>query len=509
MSAPAFPAHPWFADQGDGTYCNPVLHADYSDPDVIRVGEEYWMTASSFTATPGLPILRSRDLVNWELVNHALRQVPHPSYAAVRPGCGVWAPAIRHHAGKFWIFFPMPDEGIYVTTAVDPLGVWDEPWLLQAAKGWIDPCPFWDDDGQAYLFHAFANSRSGKRDRLHVRPMSPDGRRLLGEGSEIVYAPHHPYLEGPKLHKRDGWYYVMAPGGGVPTGWQVAFRSRCITGPYEEKIVLERGLTSINGPHQGAYIDTPEGEWWFMHFQDTGPFGRITHLQPVIWPSGDEWPRVGRDYDDNGVGEPMPSAANPLLKVGGPFLAPATSDEFDSSALGLQWQWQANHEAGWADLAARPGWLRLLARPGHPGRLELTPHLLTQKFPARTFQVDTLIDLPFGGPAAPAVLAGLVVVGGGASASLAVQTTAEGRRLVYRLDAEAVLDWPVMDGLLHLRVRVAADGVCTFAYAGPKGIFAELPRVFVAREGGWMGAKVGLFANGSAGHSDFDYLRFS
>ena len=509
MPASVLPAYPWFADQGDGTYRNPVLHADYSDPDVIRVGETYWLTASSFNATPGLPILRSRDLVNWELVNHALRQVPHPSYAAVRPGCGVWAPALRHHAGRCWIFFPMPDEGIYVTTAVDPLGEWDEPWLLQVAKGWIDPCPFWDDDGQAYLFHAYANSRSGKRDRLHVRPMSPDGRRLLGEGSEIVYAPHHPYLEGPKVHKRDGWYYVMAPGGGVPTGWQVAFRSRAITGPYEEKIVLERGLTEINGPHQGAFIDTPAGDWWFIHFQDTGPFGRITHLQPVVWPTGDEWPQVGQDYDQNGVGEPVLFAASSLLTTGGPRLAPATSDEFDAPALGLQWQWQANHEAGWADLVSRPGWLRLAARPGHAGRMELTPHLLTQKFPARTFQVDTVLELPFGGTFAPAVLAGLIVVGGGASAFLAVQTAAEGRRLVYRLDSETVLDWPVMDGLLHLRMRVAADGVCTFAYAGPKGIFAELPRVFVAREGGWMGAKVGLFANGTSGHAAFDYLRFS
>lgn len=115
-------AHPWVPDQGDGTYCNPVLFADYSDPDATRHGDDYYLVASSFNCTPGLPILHSRDLVNWTLINHAVKNLPHPRYAEVQPGCGVWAPAIRHHAGKFWIFFPMPDEGIYVTTAAPPAG---------------------------------------------------------------------------------------------------------------------------------------------------------------------------------------------------------------------------------------------------------------------------------------------------------------------------------------------------------------------------------------------------
>ena len=240
--------YPWTPDQGDGTYRNPVLHADYSDPDVIRRGADFWMIASSFNCTPGIPILHSYDLVNWTLVNHAIRQLPHPRYAAVQPGCGVWAPAIRFHADKFWVFFPMPDEGTYVTSANDPAGEWSEPWLLQEALGWIDPCPFRDEDGKAYLIHAYANSRAGKKERLHVRPMSPDCRHLLGEGREIIHTLHHPFLEGPKVHKLDGWYYILAPGGGVSAGWQVAFRSRNLWGPYEEKIVLEQGCTPIKGP---------------------------------------------------------------------------------------------------------------------------------------------------------------------------------------------------------------------------------------------------------------------
>ena len=305
--------YPWISDAGDGTYRNPVIHADYSDPDVIRVEDDFYMVASSFNCTPGLPILHSRDLVNWTLINHAIRNVPHPRYAEVQPGCGVWAPAMRLHDGKFWIFFPMPDEGIYVTTAEDPAGEWSEPWCLQEAKGWIDPCPFWDDDGNAYLFHAYAMSRSGKKERIHCRPMSPDCKRLLGEGRELFHTPHHLYLEGPKVHKLNGWYYILAPGGGVPTGWQVVFRSRDIYGPYEEKVVLEQGSTPINGPHQGALIDLPNGEWWFMHFQDAGAFGRIVHMQPVRWE--EEWPLMGVDADGNGVGEPVASWQKPGVGI--------------------------------------------------------------------------------------------------------------------------------------------------------------------------------------------------
>jgi len=145
---------PWSPDLGDGRFKNPILFADYSDPDAVRVNDDFYLVASSFNCTPGLPILHSRDLVNWKIINHALPNLPHARYAQVQPGCGVWAPAIRFHAGKFWIFFPMPDEGIYVITADDPAGRWSEPHLLRAGRGLIDPCPFWDDDGQAYLIHA-------------------------------------------------------------------------------------------------------------------------------------------------------------------------------------------------------------------------------------------------------------------------------------------------------------------------------------------------------------------
>ncbi len=499
--------YPWRSDAGDGSYRNPIIHADYSDPDVIRQGDEFYMVASSFTATPGLPILHSRDLVNWTLINHAIQNVPGARYAQVQPGCGVWAPSIRFHAGKFWIFFPLPDEGIYVTTAEHPAGKWCEPWLLQAARGWIDPCPFWDDDGRAYLAHAYANSRAGIRDTIHIRPMAPDGAALLGEGRAVIHAPQHPYLEGPKVHKFDGWYYILAPGGGVPTGWQVAFRARDIFGPYEQKIVLERGSTSINGPHQGALIDLPNGEFWFIHFQDTGPFGRIVHLQPVTWKN--HWPLMGQDFDGNGIGEPVASWRKPAVGATFETPSPQTSDEFDSPNLALQWQWQANHANDWYSLADRPGWLRLFAQAEANKDLSRVPNLLMQKFPARGFSAETLVDAT---AANGGISAGLAIVGGGESAALALERGADGALCVLRINGEPRFRAEAPAKTMRLRVAVDSTATCRFSYAGVTGHFVAIDQFFQAKEGGWMGAKVGVFALSStpAAHgvfADFDYFR--
>jgi len=497
----------WIADQGDGTYINPIIYADYSDPDVIRDGNTYYLISSSFTSTPALPILRSRDLVNWTIVGHAMDNLPDQRYADFQAGAGVWAPAIRAHAGTFYIFVPLPDEGIYVLTAPHPEGPWSAPRLLIAGRGLIDPCPFWDDDGNAYLVHAYARSRAGIKDRLRLRPMAPDASRVLGEG-EIVFSDpaRHPTLEGPKMYKRNGWYYILAPAGGVTHGWQVALRSRHVYGPYQDRIVLAQGHTSVNGPHQGALVDTPSGQWWFIHFQDAGVYGRVVHLNPVTW--RDDWPLIGEG------GEPVLRHTKPDLPPQR-IVIPQTDDDMSATRDGRpapQWQWHANHNDDWADLNAQR--LHLRARPVPASGWWTAPNLLLQKMPSPSFTVETKVELDAGNQP---LMAGLAVVGETSAALVVERDSATAvRRIVLRVDDRIAYSRPIASkGPTRLRVAVGVGGACRFSYVDVGSPLQTIDVPFTARAGRWVGAEIGIFAatpNQAAGpldaDADFDYFTF-
>lgn len=501
----AAPAHPpaWLADVGNGTYRNPVLFADYSDPDAIRVGEDFWLTASSFCHVPGLPILHSRDLVNWTLVNHALpRLIPVEHFSTPRHGQGVWAPAIRHHEGKFWIFYPDPDFGLYAMSTDDPRGKWSEPILVKEGKGLIDPCPFWDDDGAGYLVHGWAKSRSGIKNRLTLHRLGPDHVSLADAGKVIVDGDQMTgwsTIEGPKLYRRDGYYYIFAPAGGVTDGYQAVFRSRNIDGPYENRIVLTRGSTPINGPHQGAWVDTPEGEHWFLHFQELPAYGRVVHLQPLRWREG--WPVIGHDADGDGTGEPVLTERSPRPYLRTPPATPATSDEFESPSLGLQWQWQANPRPDWMSLREKPGFLRLhcVTRKSPDESFWTAGHLLMQKFPAPAFEVTTVLDFH---PAAVGDTAGLVVFGF-SYAWLGIRRHRGKFRLVFnRCDQaheggiEQEQSSLLLDcGKIYLRVSVSRDARCQFAFSCSGRLFSPFGNSFQATSSYWVGAKVGVFAS--------------
>jgi beta-xylosidase len=504
-ASPRVETYPWVPDRGDGTYQNPVLFADDSDPDAIRVGDEYFLTTSSFQLTPALPLLRSRDLVNWSILGYALENLPQRRYEEVRAGAGVWAPSIREHAGTFYIFAPFPDEGIYVLTAPHPRGPWSQPRLLLQGQGLIDPCPLWDDDGKAYLVHAYAKSRSGIKDRLRVLPMTPDASSMLGEGRIVYQDPdRHPTLEGPKFYKHNGWYYILAPAGGVRTGWQVALRSREVFGPYTDRVVLEQGRTAINGPHQGALVDTPSGQWWFLHFQDLGLYGRVVHLNPVVWE--DDWPVMGTADRVSGKREPVLMHAKPI--AGAPVEVPATSDELDGGSLGLQWQWYANHRDDWYSLTARPGYLRLYSRPALPD-FAMTPNFLSQKLPARSFTVETSVELGAGS----AARAGLAMMGE-SHAALSVEHAQSGQLVTLRVVNRLVHSATVADGAVRLSLAMADGGMCRFFYRAANDAEPHLAGTFQARAGKWIGARIGIFAvqDGEAGSpapADFDYFRFA
>lgn len=302
----------WVADKGDGTYQNPVLYADYSDPDVCAAGDDFYMTASSFNCIPGLPILHSNDLVNWSLVNYALPvQEPQEFFDKAQHGKGVWAPAIRFHNGEFYIYWGDPDYGIYLIKAKDPKGEWTKPVLVKAGKGMIDPTPLWDEDGKVYLIHAYAGSRSGVNSILVICELNAEGTEVISDPVMVFDGndgKNHT-VEGPKLYKRNGYYYIFAPAGGVATGWQLVLRSGNIYGPYESKIVMAQGKTTVNGPHQGGWVDTNTGESWFVHFQDQGAYGRVIHLNPMKWIN--DWPVIGADKDMDGCGEPVTTYKKP------------------------------------------------------------------------------------------------------------------------------------------------------------------------------------------------------
>ena len=509
---------PWVADRGDGAYRNPILYADYSDPDAIRVGDDFYMTASSFDAVPGLPILHSRDLVNWEIVGHALkRQVPFDVYDKPQHGNGVWAPAIRYHAGEFYIFYPDPDYGIYVIKAKRPEGPWSDPLLIKTAKGWIDPCPLWDDDGKAYLVSAMAASRSGMKSVLIVSRMSPDASKLLDDGV-LVFDGHdkNPTVEGPKFYKRNGFYYLFAPAGGVPRGWQLALRSRNVYGPYEARVVLAQGKTDVNGPHQGAWVETQTGESWFLHFQDLGPYGRVVHLQPMKWVN--DWPVVGNDPDGDGTGEPVASFRKPNVGKTWPVGTTATTDEFNESAIGPQWQWQANPQPSWAFPSPATGTLRLVAVPPPDAARNLweVPNVLLQKFPAPAFTASAKLTFnAFNDDER----AGLIVMGldygyvglqrKAGSINVVTVVCRDADKGAAEIESSPI---PLRTATVYLRAQVAAGAMVTFAYSTDGTTFTRVGPPFQAREGKWIGAKVGVFATGTGtrreyGYADLDWFR--
>ena len=543
-------------------YTNPILHLDYSDPDVCRVGEDYYMTASSFNCFPGLPILQSRDLVHWEQIGAALVDYPGEGWDApaddfrttVQHGKAVWAPAIRYHDGWFYIYVGDPDRGIFMVRTQDPAGRWEPPVWVVRQKGFIDPCPLWEADGTAWLSHGLAGSRAGLKSVLFVAPMAADGCSLIGP-SRIVYDGHQtqPTIEGTKFYRRNGWHYIFAPAGGVATGWQTVLRAREPFGPYEERIVMAWAPGTVNGPHQGAWVSAPDGTDWFLHFQDKGAYGRIVHLQPLSW-QADDWPIIGEDPDGDGVGQPVHGNG-----LSGARIAQNGASAHDSSLSGARtpsvgpyglsydWQYPAVPSPYW-HMALPEGGVRLYSvEQTWPYKsLWDSPNVLQQKFSAEAFTATArLCFCPNPQLKQRGETAGFVVMGND-YAGLRLTDTADGAVLAYieclgasKGAAETAtplctlpytahpqphqyasgnvppVNYPDrQEAVLWVRLEVAPrpvegnvpDAVCHFSYSLDGSAWTPAGTEFLAQPELWIGAKWGVFCNRFTPKNDAGWL---
>ncbi len=488
-------------------YSNPVLQADYSDPDVIRVGEDFFMVASSFNHVPGVPVLHSKNLVEWRLVNYVLNEIPFEGYDKVRHGNGAWAPSIRFHDGKYYCLIPFPDEGIFVSETDDPFGEWSPLRPLLEGKGYEDPCPVWAD-GKCYVVFAFAKSRAGFNSELAV--FETDEQLVsCAHSYKKIYDGHDisPNIEGPKFLKKGRYFYILAPAGGVSTGWQVALRSEKIYGPYETKIILTQGDSLVNGPHQGALVDIDDSKekWAFLHFQDMNAYGRAVHLQPVKWVN--DWPLCGEVTDDNLAGHPVSDGEYPVDIRTDFNIEP--SDGFDGEGLSLVWQVPATPKAEWFDM--KKG-LKLNCVSYDYNSIGNMPQLIMQKVPYLNFSIKTKcrLNLSEDGDETGFVVFGrtyayiCVVRRGG-------QNFLEIRKGAIDGDADETLcqSQPYDDNFVTFQMSARYEDKNKLTYRFTFGGSAFTHK-FYADKGVWTGAKIGIYARSrkdSPGSATFKYFK--
>lgn len=483
-----------WGDQGNGTYINPILNADYSDPDVIRVGDKYYMVASDFHFL-GMQVLESADMVNWKLISQIYHRFDFPGWNDNQQYAGgAWAPAIRYHDNKFWVFFCTPKEGLFMSNAINPTGPWSPLHLVEKVEKWEDPCPFWDEDGQAYL----GRSRHGAGPII-IHKMSADGTRLLDEGTTVYTGP---VAEGTKIFKKDGFYYLSIPEGGVGTGWQTILRSKNIYGPYEKKVALEQGSTTINGPHQGAIVDTPDGQWAFFHFQHHDALGRVVHLQPMHWENG--WPVIGVDLDRNGIGEPVYVWQKPIESK--TIFAPQTDDDFSNPTLSLQWQFNHNPtDRAWS-LSAHPGSLTLKALTS--STFKLARNTLTQKVMGNVSEATVAMDFT---EIADGQRCGLACMGK-ENKVLGIKME-KGQKSLYIANDTTETNTTVLSGkLVYLRVSInMTNRQFQFFYSTDNIHFIPYGSPFFIPFGFWKGARVALYCYNKtqeAGAVSFQWFRY-
>lgn len=362
-------AQVWRSDRGDGTYVNPPLNADYPDPDIIRVGSDFYLASTTFANAPGITLLHSRDLVNWDIMSHLLPRLDgSPTFDLAAGGSyrhGFYAPSLRYRDGVFYVAVTPVGQHTRIYRATDPRGPWTHATLDRAA---FDPALFFDDDGAVYLATSI-----GSDGTITLHTLDHDLARITA--SRVIY--YNKGAEGSKLLKRNGYYYLF---NAIPGKLALTVsRARALDGPWETRPQID----DTTGGHQGALVDLPGGGWYGFVMRDSGAIGRVTNISPVFW--RDDWPIWGTPAAPGRV----PDVARKPI-AGQPFTEPPASDDFTSPTLGRQWQWNHNPLDGRWSLTQRPGWLRLHAAPGD--QFWWARNTLVQKGQAPRARGEVLID---------------------------------------------------------------------------------------------------------------------
>ncbi len=502
---------PRWGDQGDGSFVNPIIPADYSDLDAIRVGNTYYAISSTLHTSPAMVILRSSDMVNWTTIGHAVPDLgtlgeEDMSWRRMKGyGRGMWAGAIRHHAGRFYIYFATPDSGLFVTTAERAEGPWSPPHSLLHEAGFDDPCPFWDTDGRAWLVMTRfgADPVTGKHYVISLYRMSPDGMTL--DRASAIPIQNSDGSEANKLYKFGGTYYhyfsEVKPEGRVP----MMKRATSLPGLAQAKAVQ---LGHVNAPvdrepNQGGLLQAPDGTWWFLTHQGHGDWeGRAMCLLPVTWRDG--WPIIGRPGPD-GIGNMVWESRKPI-----PSRRPPLPDLSDRFAGDLKPVWEWNHAPRYDaySLTERRGWLRLKAfQPAYPGLRGVGNVLSQRSWRTADNRASVAIDLSAMVDGQTAGLCHLSADG----AWIGVRQRGNRRFLCFALGTTIEEGPEVEASLIRLATRWTHDGRAIFEQDGGRGEFQRFGGTYDLQWKDYRGDRVGLFTfhesemRGHADFSDFQY----
>lgn len=545
--------HKW-GDLGNGTYRNMILPSDYSDPDVIRVGKNYYMVSSTFHFSGGVVILQSKDLVNWKTLGYVVHDLPNQlkdkrfDHSVMdHYGTGVYAASIRYHARKFWVYFTTYNQGgIYVATAKKITG----PWKVQLMKdkngvelfglNWDDNCPFWDDDGKAYMI----TSNPQKNWFPILFQMSPDGTQLLDgaiermkiktldqtdRGTNIL--PNATWGEGNKLFKKDGYYYLYHNECFGPDYDRraVMIRSKNIYGtkpdgtpgkpgdpgfydssPQGSQTYLMIHPDSTGGRFdQGSVIDNPDGtQWYFLTHQGGGyQNGRPIALFPLQWIDG--WPMAGKDYDQDKIGEPVWEWTKPVQGFKKAF--PQGSDEFNRSKLDPQWMWNYQPRDDKWSLTDKRGALRLYAfKPLVTDQIFKAGNTLCQRFVHSTpVQIDLKIDIS---AMAVGQESGIAHFNGGKDhASFGVSMSNTEKRIRYNENGRIVYGDIISSESIWLRTSVSKEGIAEYFYSIDGNVYHRFSKTYTLKWGGFRGDHIGIYNYNNlaeSGYIDVDWFHY-